>query len=459
MIKRIEMRIVSCLLFFLVGVLGNLHAQQNATEILQFSNHGEVYFRINNIPGALLETLPQRISIDSYTGTGIAYAYADTAILADLMKSSNPFTIEVLPHPGTLINPVMASVVDIKSIDAWDFYPTYEAYVDMMYQFQENYPGLCEVFSIGQTEEGHEILVAVISNNPSGDNAEPQVLYTSSMHGDELTGFVLFLRLIDHLLSQYETDFKVKNLVDNLEIWINPLANPDGTYAGGNASVFGATRFNANGVDINRNFPDPKDGDHPDGNPWQIETIHFMDLAAEQAFVLAVNCHGGAEVYNYPWDTWEQLPADDAWWIFTGREWADTVHAHSPSGYFDGFDGGISNGYQWYSINGGRQDYMNYFHHCREFTLEISDTKMPVASLLPGFWQYNYRSFLNYMAQALYGIRGTVRDAATGQPLQATVYAIDHDIDGSWVVADETGWFFRPVIAGSYDLMFLFPGL
>jgi len=50
-------------------------------------------------------------------------------------------------------------------------------------------------------------------------------MYTSSMHGDELTGYVLMLRLIDSLLSTYGTNPRVTNLVNNFEIWINPLAN------------------------------------------------------------------------------------------------------------------------------------------------------------------------------------------------------------------------------------------
>jgi len=43
------------------------------------------------------------------------------------------------------------------------------------------------------------------------------------------------LRLADYLLENYTSDLKVKDLVDNLEIWINPLANPDGTYNSGNS--------------------------------------------------------------------------------------------------------------------------------------------------------------------------------------------------------------------------------
>ena len=64
------------------------------------------------------------------------------------------------------------------------------------------------------------------------------------------------------------------------------------------------------------------------------------------------------------------------------------------------YDNGITNGYAWYEVNGGRQDYMNYFRHCREVTIEISNTKLLPASQLVAHWNYNYRSLLNYIDQS-----------------------------------------------------------
>ena len=228
----------------------------------------------------------------------------------------------------------MKDKIDIKEINEWDFYPTYEAYIDLMNQFEQNYPDLCKVFSIGTTVQGRQLMIAKLSLNVNVQENEPRFLYTSSIHGDELTGYVLMLRLIDHLLENYGSDDQMTELLNNMEIWINPLANPDGTYAGGNASVCCATRFNANNIDLNRNYPDPQDGPHPDGNDWQKETLEFMELADSVQFVMAANFHGGAEVFNYPWDTWAQLHTDDDWWQLVGREWADTVHAHAPNDYF-----------------------------------------------------------------------------------------------------------------------------
>ncbi len=166
----------------------------------------------------------------------------------------------------------------------------------------------------------------------------------------------------------------------------------------------------------------------------------------------------GTAVCNYPWDTWSRLAADDSWWQYVCREYADNVHENCPWGYMADFDNGITNGYAWYTISGGRQDYMNYFHQCREFTLEISDTKLLHPDSLPMYWEYNYRSLLNYMEQSTFGIRGTVKDSVTGWPVKAEIYVPLHDLDSSWVYSTlPNGNYHRLLAAGTYTLKFSAP--
>jgi PKD repeat protein len=418
---------------------------------------GEIYFKFRIDDRTSLEILTRIVSIDQFEN-GVCFAYANEQELEEFKKLGIEF--EILPHPGSLLkDPKMLTSIEDKGLLAWDFYPTYSVYVEMMYQFAANYPDLCQVFSIGTTVQGRQLLVAKISDNIAVREAEPQFLYTGTIHGDELTGGILMLRLIDYLLTNYGTNAKVTNLVNNIEIWINPLANPDGTYYGGNNTVNGARRYNANSIDLNRNYPDPQDGQHPDGNAWQPETLAFMQLAEENHFVMSANTHGGVEVLNYPWDTWLQLAADDTWWINVCRQYVDTVHLYSPSTYMDYLNNGITRGAIWYMISGGRQDYMNYFHHCREVTMELSDVKLIPASQLPNHWNWNYRSLLNYMEQCIYGVHGIVTDSVSGLPIEARVEIIGHDIDESFVYADpELGNYHRLLAPGTYNFTFSIPG-
>jgi len=208
-------------------------------------------------------------------------------------------------------------------------------------------------------------------------------------------------------------------------------------------------------VDLNRNYPDPQDGPHPDGNSWQDETLMFMGLSDSIDFNLSSNLHTGAVVANYPWDTWIQLTADDNWWQHICNEYADTCQYYGSSNYFTGFDDGIVNGYDWYEVDGGRQDYMNYFKHCREFTLELSNDKTPNPLDLPYYWNANKNSFYNFMEQSLYGLRGIITDSITGLPLKAKVEIIGHDEDSSHVFSSlQIGNYHRYIYQGSYQFTF-----
>ena len=332
----------------------------------------------------------------------------------------------------------------------WDTYPTYEAYCDMMRQFAEEHPDRCTYMELGTLDSGRKLLCCRLNiGQPDG---KPKFLYTSTIHGDELTGMMLMLRLLDELTSS--NDPRILRIINNLDLFISPNTNPDGTYHGGNHTVSGARRTNANNADLNRNYPDFDDGPHPDGRPYQPETLMMMDLADQYPFTMAANFHGGAEVLNYPWDTYQPLHADDDWWRHVCREYADLVHQHDTL-YMSIYDDGIVNGYVWYPIYGSRQDYMNYYQHCRELTIECSAPYTPNPSTLPMYWTYNHESMLCYLEQCLNGIHGTVTDADTGEPLAADITIANHDHHGSAVSSHlPAGDYHRPIKGGTYEVTY-----
>jgi hypothetical protein len=70
-------------------------------------------------------------------------------------------------------------------------------------------------------------------------------------------------------------------------------------------------------------------------------------------------------------------------------------------------------------------------------------------------WQYNWRSLLGYLENALYGIHGTVKDANTLEPVAARVFISGHDKDSSHVYSDTlTGKFTRFLAPGAWSLSF-----
>ena len=425
------------LLFFPLSIVC-----QNIDKI--FLKKNEVYFSFNYEKKSQLDRLSKIISLDHKIEKTTAFAYANKKQFENFLKENIEFK---------LINNQVS--FDNISKNNWDYYPTYNQYVDMMYAFADSFPNICKVHSLGTLNSGREILIVNISDNVGQKENEPSFLYTSSMHGDELTGYVLMLRFIDDILNNYNTNSRITYLVNEIDIWINPLANPDGAYATGNSNVWGATRSNANFIDLNRNFPDPQDGPHPDGNPWQEETLIFMGLSDTINFNLSSNLHTGSVVANYPWDTWSQLTADDSWWQHVCNEYADTCQFYGTGNYFTNYNDGIINGYDWYEVDGGRQDYMNYYKHCREFTLELSNDKTPNPQELPSFWNATHPSFYNYMEQSLYGLRGIITDSVTGLPIKARVEIANHDVDSSHVYSSlPIGNYHRYIYQGNYSFTF-----
>jgi hypothetical protein len=409
-----------------------------------------------------LERLTRLVSIEDVRGHDVR-ATATPRQLEELRAAGWSWQVA---NPATLAEePTMCGEGWVNDLDrSWSCYPSYQQYEALVQKFAVDNPSLCRLVDLGSTTNlvhPHRLWALVISDDPGEEENEPEVLLTSTMHGDETAGFSLMLRLIDHLLRGYGEDPEVTELVDDTEIWINPLANPDGTYFGGDDTVADAIRSYAtsgggdSGVNPNRNYPDFVDGDHPDGNQWWPETETMMALAESQTFVLSANFHAGAEVVNYPWDAVERRHPDDSWFQKLARDWAGLAQSDGPGGYMtDVTNNGITNGYDWYEIHGSRQDFMTFFHGGREVTIELSETKLLPSEELDDIWLWNRRALLDFIHHAHEGIRGVVVDPR-GAPLAATieVLGIDREEDGSMVRTDLTvGDFHRLLLPGLYDL-------
>jgi hypothetical protein len=409
-----------------------------------------------------LEELSRLISIDDVRD-GVVSATATTAQLERLAKAD--FRWEAAPEAEA---PELATMCpagwENDPARSWECYPSYAQYVGFLNRYAADYPALCRLVDLGATTNQvrpHRLWAMRISDNPDLEEDEPEVFYTSSIHGDETTGYGLMLHLIAELLDEYGGDPEITSLVDGLEIWINPAANPDGTYRSSDITVDGAIRDYTttsgtdSGVDGNRNFPDPDEGPHPDGNPWWAETQNMMAFAEAHRIVLSANFHGGAEVVNYPWDTWARRHVDDAWLIAISRAYADAVHAVAPAGYLTDLNNGITNGWDWYTISGGRQDYMTWFRGGREVTIEISSIKLIPASQLDDHWNWNRAALLGYLGQARDGIHGLVTDPG-GQPLDARVeiVGLDTAADNSYALTDpDVGDYHRLLLPGTYNVL------
>lgn len=305
------------------------------------------------------------------------------------------------------------------------------------------FPEISRIETAGLSTFGRELIWLKISDNINSQEDEPEVHYIGTMHGDEPVGQEILLALIEYILNNYGIDGRVTDLVNETEIWIMPLMNPDGLTSG--------SRYTANVVDLNRNFPDPVLAQV--GLVREPETKAIMDWASDHSPVLAANFHSGALVVNYPWDGVDpdnpgRLSPDHDLFIHLSRTYAD----QNPAILNSGFPDGISLGYEWYSIYGGMQDWAYDTYGIKEVTIEISTIKKPPVSDLPQIWEENRAALLAYMEEALIGVRGLVTSADTGLPLAATIWVQGNSQE---VFTDpDVGDYHRLLLPGDYTLTF-----
>ena len=444
------MRFLRYLVLICIAVIGGTVSAQNQRELGQLMRErGEYYFTLTVDNPKEIQAISEICSVDGTDGRRVV-AYANQKEYNRLLQAG--FRPELQTPPSLRAN---VEMWDGQGTYNWNKYLTYPQYVTMM----ESFPNkaiegrTCTLFSLGTlSTSNHRQLLGVRINNGSPEG-KPKFLYTSTMHGDEITGMIIMLRLINELCTS--TDSQIVDLVNNLDIYLMPLTNPDGTYNGGNSTVNNAKRYNGNNIDLNRNYKDYYQGAHPDGNSYEDETIWTMAMGDENLFTMSANYHGGAEVMNYPWDATYEDHADKAWYEYVCTQYVQVARQTYSSYMSDTYSDGVTSGAEWYVITGSRQDYMNAYAQCREVTVECSSTKTPSASSLPSFWNYNRNSMLAFMEQCLKGVHGFVYDANTNQPIEGVkVTVMDHDSETSFVTTHAAGDFHRPIKGGSYTFEF-----
>lgn len=290
----------------------------------------------------------------------------------------------------------------------------YEEMTWLLKDYSRKYSKIAHLYDIGTSVQNRKLWVMEISNNPGKhEPGEPEFKYVANMHGDEAIGREMLLHLIKYLCKNYGVNPRVTKMVDTTRIHIMPSMNPDGyemaaTFAD---DEWKSSRPNANGVDLNRNFPDqffPSTNGAP-----QPETRSVMKWINSIPFVLSASLHSGALVANYPYDdnpsgqsVYSATPDDDVF-----RQLARSYSEAHPTMHLanapwkckeiprEHFIDGITNGAKWFSVSGGMQDY-NYVHsNCFDITLELGCQKFPNASELPEYWRENKEALLKYIEQ------------------------------------------------------------
>ncbi|AQQ52033.1 M14 family zinc carboxypeptidase [Planococcus lenghuensis] len=147
---------------------------------------------------------------------------------------------------------------------------TYEEMADFL-QKQDAKQAHMELEVIGQSVKGRDLYLAKYISDP--DN--PTILFLTQQHGNEQLTTEGALEFIKHLGTS-----KTKGILDNVNVLIVPMLNPDGAMGDVNFSLDDyiakgdrhLTRYNANEEDLNR--------DHVAKTQPEIQALHTNVLGA-----------------------------------------------------------------------------------------------------------------------------------------------------------------------------------
>lgn len=368
--------------------------------VLGHSAHALEVLLHADLPSALLD-LPEHVRVEE-SGDGWLIADIDDRGLGILARLGVPYERldQETRQPST--------------------YLSFEEIQQRLQQWTDAYPQLCRLSSIGDSVQGRPLHAMRITDYPDYTEFEPQVKLVGGIHGDEPVGADMCLRFTRFLLEQYATRPDVQAFVDATDFQVLPVMNPD---------RYLTSRLNANGEDLNRDFPHVSDLDNT-GARRQDETAAVMKWTRDNRFALSAGFHGGWLAVAYPWGHSHDYTSPHAqnpetelllrlsltytaenaamWTLFTQERYRGTI-----------------NGAEWFPIDGeGEMADWNYrFHGCLEVTVEVSGPKAPTN---PGFdqpwtlWDDNREAMLAYYREVHRGVRGHVRTTRI-QPVTARI--------------------------------------
>ena len=409
------------------------------------SHEGPVYVRLDKAALKALDGV--RFERDHKSDDQYAFGYVSPSDYDQLQGRAGVAELSAALSRRAFDAKTLEPLDEEPNGDPFAGYHDYTALTATMRQLATQYPNLAKLETAGKSVGGRELWYMRISAgiNLEAEQNKPKVLYIANMHGDETVGRELMLNFIETLLSKYATDTRIKALVDNGDLFLMPSMNPDGFES--------QQRYNKNGKDLNRNFPDFTSDPHDTMDGREPETKAIMQLHAQHHFLLAVNYHGGEVCFNIPWDTRDNQAADerfgdDAVMVESGREY---TRANAPmyANHQASFDHGLTYGYEWYEVDGGMQDWAIWWRRSIHATIELSYSKWPNASTLPQYWAENQEAMLRYLERGLVGAHLVVTDA-TGTTLPADT-KVTVKTDRRSIVYDSP-FIHRPLPTGSHTV-------
>lgn len=277
---------------------------------------------------------------------------ARTMATAIVLLTSLALSAVSLPVAGPSGPDPSSQPVSTQAGPAEYIYRDYGTIKDILEAVVAAHPEIAALHDIGDSWEKTEglsdrdILAIKISDNVDDDEDEPEFLLLALHHAREWPTSETAVELILTLTDGYGSDDRISWLVDNREIWIVPVVNPDGLdFALSSDDMWRKNRRDnldgTFGVDLNRNY-NGSQNDDPLGE-WggagtstdtsssvycgtsafsEPETQSIRDLARAHDFQIAFDFHTYGDDVMWPWGYTVDPTPDDEYLVDIGHQLA-----------------------------------------------------------------------------------------------------------------------------------------
>ncbi len=284
-------------------------------------------------------------------------------------------------------------------------YHNFEEVVEELRAYTNDYPNLAQLHELGKSHEGRNVYALKVSGNVTADEGEPGFLICGMHHSREWISVEVVMAFAKELLEGYASDSRIKNIVDNREIWLVPVQNPDGF-------VYSTTKYrmwrknrrknsgSSYGVDPNRNYsyewggagastsPGSDTYRGPSAGSEPITQIIEGFVASRKNLKGSISFHSYGQLILWPWSyTYDPAP-DDAILGDLARQMAKFT-GYSPKQSSD-----------LYPSSGDFDDSMYGGRGLASFTFELATSFIPDESKIAPICKKNVKALTWFVENA-----------------------------------------------------------
>jgi carboxypeptidase T len=251
---------------------------------------------------------------------------------------------------------------------------------------------IMQLITVGLSYAGRPIWAAKISDNPSMDAGEPEVLFTFHQHAREHLTVEQGLYTLHLLTDNYGSNVTITQLVNTRVVWLFFDLNPDGGEYDITGGMYQGQRKNCQplcdpsniGTDLNRNwgYRWGYDDSGSSGSPWDEtyrgpsafsapETTVISNFVATrvisgvQRIKVAIDFHTYSELVLWPYGyTYDSVPSDMLQHDYDIMQTMGTAMAQM-NGYTPEQASAL------YLTNGSIDDWLYGVYHVYAFTFEM----------------------------------------------------------------------------------------